>query len=41
MEDAKIRDAERALHARLDTSQREQAWKWSAYYQGLVDGEDV
>ena len=40
-DDAKIRNAERALHARLDTSQREKAWKWSAYYQGLVNGEDV
>ena len=40
-DDAKIRNAERALHARLDTTQREKAWKWSAYYQGLVNGEDV
>jgi tetratricopeptide (TPR) repeat protein len=40
-DDAKIRNAERALHSRLDTTQREKAWKWSAYYQSLVNGEDV
>ena len=40
-EDVKIRNAQRALHARLGTEEREKAWKWVAYYQNLVNVDDV
>tara|TARA_Y100000590_G_C15715907_1_gene1011879 strand:+ start:380 stop:1051 length:672 start_codon:yes stop_codon:yes gene_type:complete len=39
-EDAKIKQALEKLHSRLDESDREKAYKWTAYYQGLVNGDD-
>ena len=36
-EDARIREAEAALHRRLSEDQREKAYKWSAYYRGLIE----
>ena len=36
-EDSKLKQAEAALHARLSEDDREKAYKWSAYFRGLVD----
>ena len=39
-EDAKIKQALEKLHSRLDETDKEKAYKWTAYYLGLVDGGD-
>tara|TARA_Y100001936_G_scaffold252314_1_gene311449 strand:+ start:7664 stop:8395 length:732 start_codon:yes stop_codon:yes gene_type:complete len=36
-EDARIKEAEAALHGRLSEDDREKAYKWSAYYRGLIE----
>jgi len=37
-EDSRIKQALASLHSRLSENDRENAYKWSAYYRGLVDG---
>jgi len=37
-EDAKIKQALEKLHSRLDETEKEKAYKWTAYYMSLVDG---
>jgi len=37
-EDTRIKQALERLHSRLDESDKENAYKWTAYYRGLVDG---
>ena len=38
-EDSRIKQALASLHSRLSETDKENAYKWSAYYRGLVDGE--
>jgi tetratricopeptide (TPR) repeat protein len=37
VEDSRLGQAEAALHARLSEDDREKAYKWSAYFRGLMD----
>ena len=37
-ENAKIKQALEKLHSRLDETDKEKAYKWTMYYQSLVDG---
>ena len=39
-EDKRITNAQTYLHSRLSEKQREEAYKWSAYFKGLVEGVD-
>ena len=39
VENSRLDQAEAALHARLSEDDREKAYKWSAYFRGLMDRE--
>ena len=38
IKNAKIKHALERLHSRLDETEKEKAYKWTTYYQSLVDG---
>jgi len=39
-DDQKEKNAQRALHARLSEDDREKAYKWTAFYNALVNTEE-